>query len=169
MKIEVRHSFPAPAAACWAQFYSPEYEAAIAANNPTTQKVVLEDRNEGGRRLRRTRYKSPLPASAAAAMGRDSMSYELVERWTEGTFLIDWKVIPEMMPEKIKAEGSYSLTDAPGGCTRLIQGVVEVNIPLLGGRIEKAIGEHLTQGYEKAYTFARRWIDERCNGGGRQA
>ena len=160
MKFENRQPFPHAREAVWEQLFSEAYDAALSATSDM-EKAVLEEGVRDGRRFKRTRLTSrkPVPAAMAAFTG-PTLSYDLIEIYAENGTSLDWKVIPSKAADKVKAEGTYAVIDAPGGCERLVKGEIKVSIPLLGSKIEKGIGEQLESSYARSSAFALKWMRE---------
>lgn len=57
--------------------------------------------------------------------------------------------------------GSITLTGGGDAASGRIDGEVEVNVPLFGTKIEKAIAERLTELFELEDEFTRSWLDQR--------
>lgn len=161
MKFEVRHAFQVTPEVLWRTLFSPDYEVANAERSGLPRET-LSDETVGGKRVRRHRVagRGELPPVVARALGNPRLTYELVEEFEDKALQMTWEVIPSMIPEKVKAVGSYEVTATPDGCERLVKGEISVAIPLLGGKIERAIGEELQSSYEKNIDFVRSWLEE---------
>jgi hypothetical protein len=161
MNFELRHAFEHSPERVWETLFSPDYEQAAASLSDITKEVV-EEREEGVRSFRRTLCTSPreLPAMMRRAIGSDRLTYTLEEIRHNDTMTLQWRVIPTALGKKVRAEGSYRVIPALNGCERLVKGEVTVAIPLVGGKIERAIGGELKAGYETAWVFARKWLQE---------
>ncbi len=162
MNFEHRHRYPRPVDVVWQTLFSPAYEAAMQQETGITREL-LEDRQAGAIRRRRTRMTSAaeLPAVAQSVVGAKKLSYELIEEINEADFAVRWEVKPDRIGDKVEARGSYRFAEAPGGAERTMLGTVTVRVPLVGGRIESAVAEELRAGYDKAHAFATRWLLER--------
>lgn len=161
MQFELRHHFPVSPARAFEELFSERYEEASARQSRLERKV-LEDRTEGGQRLRRVHVvpEQTFPAPVAKVIGQDRFSYVLEERHDVARQRMYWKVVPDAMADKVKVQGSWQLDPAPGGCQRIVKFEIVVQIPLVGGKIEKQIGADLQAGYESAAQFAIRWLQE---------
>lgn len=161
MKFENRQAFPFPRQAVWDELFSAAYDQALSSGSEM-DKTVVEEGTKDGRRFRRTRYVSrkPVPAAMAAFTG-PTLSYDLIEVYAANDTRLDWKVIPSTAAEKVKAEGTYALIDAAGGCERVVKGEITVSVPLIGGKIEKGIGEQLEASYQRSSAFAAQWMKQR--------
>ena len=94
-------------------------------------------------------------------IGAPRLAYEYIEEIDEATMSVKWRVKPERHADKVDASGTYRFVDGPGGCERILGGDVNVRVPLVGGRIESIVSDELKAGYDKAHTFAVRWLAER--------
>ncbi len=159
MDFEVRHRFPIPPEALWATVFSPAYERAVDEHSGFPRTVLSESR-EGGVRRRRVRVESPreLPPVLARALGTSRLTYEMDEVYHEDDLLMEWTVIPAVAADRVDARGTYAIVPAEGGCERVIRGSVKVSIPLVGGRIERAIGDELRSSYERNRVFVEDWL-----------
>ncbi len=158
MKFETRHHFAFPPERVWGVFFDPTYEAALSASSELDREV-LETGVREGRRFRRSKLTSrkEIPPAMAAFTG-PRLSYELLEVYDDPHTRLSWKVIPGAAADKVKAEGTWALVPAPGGCERVVKGEVQVRVPLVGGKIEEKIKEQLQASYDKAAVFARQWM-----------
>ena len=162
MKIAFRHRLPSDPATAWAELQSAPYSEAVAQEGGADVEV-LEVSERNGARVRRIRVtgRRPLPGFAQAALGAERLSYVQEETSIPGAFKLRWKVVPDAIPERVLAEGTYELLPDGDGSVRAIDGTIDVRIPLVGGRIEKALAEELQKSYDRTALFAQRWLMEK--------
>lgn len=162
MKIAYRHNLPADPTTAWAELQSTAYGEAVAKEGGADVEV-LEDSEKNGARVRRLRVtgKRPLPGFAQKALGAERLSYVQVETSVPGACKLHWKVVPDALPNRVVAEGTYELLPDGDGSVRAIEGTIDVRIPLVGGRIEKALAEELQKSYDRTALFAQRWLTEK--------
>ncbi len=162
MRFELRHAMPRSAAVAWqAFFHDDRYQAALQARADHDAEE-LERAVRGGLAYVKTQITShkDLPPVMARAIGASRLSYVL-EQWRDDAKMeLRWKVTPPAARDKVRAEGTYRLVARPEGCERLVNGEISVSIPLVGGKIEKAIGGELKKSYEDSAVFARQWLME---------
>ena len=163
MNFEIIHELPATPARAFEILFSEAYEAAFAAHSGhESARTLLEDRQEGPLRIRRYRIESgrELPALVAKAVGTSRLSYELQQTLDPNNQRMNWRVVPTVMADKVRAEGSYGFeSTGPGTCRRIIRGQVTVGIVLVGKKIEDLIGRELEAGYAKSTEFARTYLE----------
>jgi hypothetical protein len=162
MKISYRHRLPADPATAWAELQSAAYSEAVAKEGGADVQL-LEESEKDGARVRRLRVtgKRPLPGFAQAALGMERLSYVQQETSVPGAHKLRWKVVPDKLADRVLAEGTYELLPDADGSVRAIEGTIDVRIPLVGGRIEKALAEELQKSYDRTALFAQRWLMEK--------
>jgi len=160
--LELRHSFPVSPKRAFEELFGEDYEEAVSKVS-RLQRQVLEDRSEPGHRPRRIQVvpDRTRPAAVARVIGQDRFSYEIEEHHDLEALRMDFEVTPDRHADKVLIGGSWALSEAPGGCERLVRIEITVRVPLVGGKIEQQIGADLAASYEDAALFAQRWLQER--------
>ncbi|MBF6297981.1 DUF2505 domain-containing protein [Nocardia amamiensis] len=77
-----------------------------------------------------------------------------VEHWSGDTATFEARV--DGAPAQVR--GTVTLSADGSGTTVAVEGTIEVKIPLFGGKIEKAIDEHLTELLKNEAEFTENWI-----------
>ncbi len=164
MKLSVRHEFACTPDEYWQCFWDPALDAAMQARTGV-QRTLLAERDDGKSRYGKYSYKpdKTLPTAAAKVLGTDRLTYEQENHFDPATQTLRWKVIPVVMADKIRAEGTATTRPTPAGCERTIEGIIEVKIPFLGGKIEQAIVDEVLKSYENAAATTRDFLAARRN------
>lgn len=161
MEIRVRHPFPCSPSRYWEIVTSPGYDEELR-KNADVELTVLSREEKDGKLHERLRIspRKELPTVMQKATGAKRLSYvqELVS--DPKTLTIAWKVLSDVMPEKVSASGTTTVTADGGGCVRDLRGDVKVAIPLVGGTIEKHIVAEIEASYTRAADVIRRRIRE---------
>lgn len=162
MRLDLRHPMPAPVDRAWAQLQSPEYASALS-DEAGVDREVLRSGVEGGQVVRTVRLvgRKPLPAAVARLIGSAQIRYVQEERIDEAGRTIHWRVTAPDISDRFEAQGTWRIIPEGAGSVRLIQGEIRVAVPLVGGKIERAVVEELTSSYNKSAAFAQRWLTER--------
>lgn len=79
------------------------------------------------------------------------------ETWTGDTARYEASV--EGAPAKMS--GTITLTGDDKSATAVVDGSIEVKVPLFGGKIEAAIKEHLTELLRSEADFTNTWLSQR--------
>lgn len=161
MKLSVRHSIPCTPEVFWQMFWDDDYDRMVSASAGVTRET-LWDREEGGGRTWRMRFTpdQELPAMVAKAVGTNKLIYEQLSR-LDANNKLHWEVFPAVVPDKVTAKGTMTIQSTGRGVDRVVDGTIDVRIPLIGGRIEKAIHKSVLESYERAYGASLRWLEER--------
>jgi hypothetical protein len=160
-RFTLRHSFPYPRAAVWAELFSEPYQLASGVDDKLTREII-EERELAGERRRRIRitHKDEMPAFLQRWTGRH-LRYVIVQKGRTDETAFDWHVEPAAMANKITVKGRYAIEDAPGGCERVVNAVIRADIFGVGGKIEQGIARDLRKSYEDSARFAATWLKER--------
>ena len=162
MKLYSQADFPHPTAEVWSVFGSPAFVERLREVTQITQTVV-DRREEGDVVIERVRNVSAkdLPGMVAKALGSRTLTYDQENRLDAKAHKVEWKVHLPVMSDKIDIRGVTTNVATATGCVRTVDGVCNVNIPFVGGRIEKAIVAEFTKSYARAADLARQLLRER--------
>jgi hypothetical protein len=154
VQFDIDQRYPAPVSAVLAAYTDRSLYEALVAGTRVGKPEVLDVVRDGAAATVRLRYRftAELPAAALAILdpGRltwvEETRYDL-ERATSRTVLR-----PDHYGDRLSASATARFdadTAQPGGCRRRVMGEVSVRgVPLVGGRVERAIvdglREHLT-------------------------
>jgi hypothetical protein len=159
MKLRIAHRFPCSARDFWNATRGPDYEAALTAGSEVDLEALgVEER--AGHRVERVRVKPrrELPAVAAKAVGSARLSWVQETEFDDAALGTRWRVTPDVLPGKVRCEGTSRIVDVPGGCERIIEGEIAVAIPLIGGTVEKHVLEQLQSSYDRAADLTRTFL-----------
>ena len=162
MKLHVRHTFPCSMPTFWKMFWDEDFDRMLMEAAGVSRTTVW-DRTEGDRRLWRMRFvpNQELPALVAKAVGTKKLVYEQDNNLHEASGVMDWEVFPAVVPDKVTSKGVMRVTESSRGVERLVEGQIDVRIPLVGSRIEKAIHKSVMSSYERTFEVSLDWLDER--------
>lgn len=95
--------------------------------------------------------------SAITAVRPGDLVIPRTENWTGTAATFEARV--EGAPAEVR--GTITLSDIDAGSTAVVEGSIEVKVPLFGGKIEAAIAERLTELLAEETEFTNAWISER--------
>jgi hypothetical protein len=72
-----------------------------------------------------------------------------------------WRTIPNILPERVKTEGTLEIASAPGGMKRIVRGEVKARLWGFGGIVERMVVSEIEQSYAKAAAFTTAWLAKR--------
>jgi hypothetical protein len=162
MEIRLSHRFPCSPSAYWDYTREPAFEAQVR-SEAEVDYALLESRDNGAHNFTRARVspRKELPALAQKAMGQARLSYVQEIDADSEKFTTRWKVVSDFMSDKVRCQGSSRVVATPDGCERIIEGSIDVSVPIIGGQIEKQIVGEISRSYERAADVLRRFIQER--------
>lgn len=162
MRLSLRHPLPAPVERAWEQLQTPDYAAALS-EVAAVDREVLQTGSAGGLPSRTVRLtgRKPLPGAVAKLLGSSQIRYVQEERIDAAARTIHWRVTAPDLSDRFEAQGTWRIIAEGTSSVRLIEGEIRVSIPLVGGKIERAVVEELTASYDKSAAFAQRWLTER--------
>ncbi|MFT7519024.1 MAG: hypothetical protein ACI9MC_001160 [Kiritimatiellia bacterium] len=162
MKLHVRHVFPCTMPTFWQMFWDEDYDQLLMDAAQVTRSM-LWDRTQGDRRLWRMRFvpNQDLPSMVAKAVGTKKLVYEQDNNLDAAAGIMEWEVFPAVVPDKVTSKGIMKVHATSRGVERVVDGRIDVRIPLIGGRIERAIHKSVMTSYERAYDVSLQWLDTR--------
>jgi hypothetical protein len=162
MKLHCEHRIPLSAEAFWDVIHSPRYEALVAEQARLGAYREIERRDEPDAIYRRLEGRPELPDALRALLRRvapsaGSPSY-VEEQWrSKSRMEVRWRMQPSFMPERARIEGVVRVEPRDAkSCTRVLDGVVEVDLFGVGRLIEKAVVAATIEAYGKAAEAVRR-------------
>lgn len=162
MRIQISHEFPVSPDVLWDLFDDPEFERRLGEASKVSREI-LDRKEDGGEEYKLTRCTSQrdYPALMKKALGGAEVVYDQ-ETWLDReTNVLRWKITPHVLKGKIDASGTTKIEVLSSGCRRTISGDIKVNVPIVGGRVEKMIGGSVEESYGKAADIALEMLRER--------
>ena len=164
MKFHLRHPLPADAETAWNIVMSDEFAAASYEHSGSKREVLSTEERDGKiySSLRIT-LQSSLPPMAAKMVGSSQLSWIQDQITDNSRRQMQWRIqIPGV--DKVKATGSFSIVTEGSTCIRVVEGDVQVSIPLVGRKAEKHVCKQLEQSYNKTAIFTQQWLQRHKDG-----
>ncbi len=162
MRLDTEHFVPTDPATWWNLMEDPAFLADTDANSGVTRETLHNDPGEGrdGRRLLHVRWTSQrkLPGVVKKVLGADKLSYELIQHMDDERFHMLWEIVPPVSKDRFEGSGEFWIEPAPGGCVRKVTGLIEIKIPIVGGRIEKMLAAEISKGHAANAKTALDWL-----------
>jgi hypothetical protein len=156
MEFSVVQRFRCSPAEYWSRSTGPEFEKALAAASEV-ELQALEPR--GSVQRARVTQIGELPAVAQKALGARRFCYVQEVEANDAAFSTRWSIVPEVMADRVTCDGTTEIRATAGGCERVVRGNISVRIPLVGGSIERFIGETVERGYQQAEPVIRQFVE----------
>lgn len=161
MKLDIRHTYPCSAETFWKMYWDDRFDELLQAN-ATVDREILEQTDSGDQLLRRMRFTphAELPSAIATMAGAKKFIWNQENRWFKSDARVTWKVIPELMTDRIKAEGWFTVKDVAGGCEMHVQGEIAVKVRFIGSKIEGQVMSQVSTGYDRMLEAGKTWISQ---------
>ena len=161
MDITHRHVFAADVSRVMAMFADEEFARQRAHAGGASGSDVVVDGDLDGEftvSIRRIVPSASIPSEFRSFVGRD-LTVRYVEAWQApdgddrvGTFAL------EIVGAPGHARGALGVAPVPGGAEFIATGEVAVNVPLIGGMIERAVADAVRDGLSKELAAADAWL-----------
>ncbi len=165
MKLSLRHAIDADPATFWETFFDPAYNAAVFSPRLLDMELyetLLEEHEPDGSRTRtmRLRPKVKIPRLLRGLLGA-TFEYTEEGRFDASQGVWSWRIIPGRFADKTDVRGRDQVEPRDGGVTRRFEAEVRVDVPGLGGMVERFIEARVRDNHERAAVFMNRWLAEK--------
>jgi hypothetical protein len=159
LQFDATQTFDAPAERVVAIYAdATTYERLGQQGKLSTPELVSHQEDEGGvvRIALRYRYVGDLPGGAGRFVKADRLSWVQDSRFDLSSGTQSIEIRPDNYADRFAASAEATTTSAGSGATRQVTGEVRIRIPLVGGKVERAIVEGLVEHLdEEAKAIAR--------------
>jgi carbon monoxide dehydrogenase subunit G len=158
MKFRHELSYDAPPDQVFAMLADPEFrQAACAAMEVISADVQLTPDGDGFTLvIDQQQNTKDLPGFARTFAGESTQAIQR-EVWTDpraGSLTIDSPGKPA------SAQGTIRLEEAGGGTREVVELEIKVKVPLIGGKLERLMGEKVAAGMDTEQTVGAVWLKE---------
>ena len=148
MRFVTEQHFDAPVDQVLALFTDPDfYPTLTGLPQISTPEVVSHDAEGDTVRIAlRQGYVGDLPPGALAVIDRDRLTWveQLVFHLADETATSH--LLPDHYPDRLTCSGRYRFSSTgPSSATRRLDGDLKVRVPLVGGRVERALTDGLVE------------------------
>lgn len=168
MKFHIDHRFERVSLERFiATYFSEHFNTEVAAISGLRTRALVEEVIEpDGRRRRRVRMHPDvkLPAAIKRFASEEQIHYDEVSSYDPHRHEVSFK-IDSKANDRIRFEGTIRFVVEGSGVRRLIDSVIEVNVPFgLGAVIERFIDAEVNKGYAKIQPFLQGYLDRHPDG-----
>jgi hypothetical protein len=154
------HDFDADPEQFWKLFFDEPYNDALYVRLNMKERTVLS-RTEDDATIHFEQKILPrrdLPAIVKKLVGGD-LGYVESTTFYKGKNYMDVKIEPTLLKERTKVRARYTITSiAPGKVRRTFEGDIDVDIPLIGRRVEAVVLVDVKRSYDVAAEVTREWL-----------
>ena len=156
------HVFRAASVAdVFAAYFDPDHQREQDAQADLVERTVLEveDTEAERRRVCRVVPRRQLPGFVRALV-RGPLHYTETVRWRRASDEIDIEVHPSVLGGRAKITALYRLAQvAPGAIHRHYEGFAQVDVAMVGSRIERGIVAEFEKSIPAAAACTQAWLD----------
>jgi hypothetical protein len=163
VKFRIDQRIPAPLAAVEAALLDRDFVAATADLPKLGAPELLELQRDGDRAHQRVRYRFTAQLSGAVTRVVDPAKLTWVDdaRYDLTSHTSRHRILPDNYADRLQASYDVVLESLGDSTRRLVTGELTVHVPLLGGRVERAIVDGLEEHANAEAELLGRWIAER--------
>ncbi len=163
-RLYVESDLPVDAGTAWQLFDSEPFRHRLDARARLLTQV-LDERREGGvvARTLRIRSLTELPGMAARALGSRHLTYEMRTRFDPSRSLLEWTIQLPVLTDRVRVGGRTRIEDRPQGSRRVVEGTVEIQLPVIGGRCERIVVSEFQRSMAASAALAREMLLEKAS------
>jgi hypothetical protein len=156
MKLSHTTTYDAPLAEVRAMLVDPAFRERAATESGVLEVTVTVSEAGGGTEVRMDQVQpvQGVPSFATKFAGETTRAV-VVETWT-GDAESHLDITTPGKPTRIT--GGYRLSEIGGRTTQQFEGECKVSVPLIGGKLEKVMGDLFVEGREKEAAAGRAWL-----------
>ena len=163
MNFRIEQRIPAPLTAVEAALLDSDFVAATADLPKLGAPDLLENARDGDRAHQRIRYHFTAPLSGAVTRVVDPAKLTWIDDATYDltSHTSRHRIVPDNYADRLKAAYDVTLEALGDSTRRLVTGELTVHVPLVGGRVERAIVDGLEEHANAEAELLGAWIAER--------
>ncbi len=144
-------------------FFDPAFLAGLAAvPNLAAPQLLSQERTDGVIHQRvRYRFTGELNRAVSRAVDRDRLTWIEDSTFRRPLHRTDWTVLPDHYADRLSCSGSFELSPAGSRTHRVADGELTVHVPLVGGRVERAIVSGLREHARAECELMSSWLAAR--------
>jgi hypothetical protein len=154
-KIDIRHDWDVAREVVLEHLFDEDLGKRVdAALKSADRHLVSQETQEDGKVVQRFEVKASaddIPAAARKVLPAAALQWTEESVWDPSTERFSWKIVTQVMQDKIHCDGSLYYENIGGGRTRrIVEGTIDIKIPLAGRMAEKVILGQLEKSYDDA-------------------
>jgi hypothetical protein len=165
VKIQATHDLPCSVETFWELYFDEAYNAAVDRELDLGENQVLSREDDGDlvRMTVRVAPRREIPRAVRKVLRSATLAYTEHRELDRSRSHLAWRVTHEAVgPRRLDCSGVLRV-EARGDdrCRRVLDGAIDVRIPMVGRFIEKAIATDVVRCYDVAAAFLPRWLESR--------
>ena len=162
MDVRIEQRFNAPLDRVEAALVDPAFVARLSRLPKIGHAELVSQERDGDNVEQEIRYvfSGQLSSAVRAVVDPGKLSWILESCFHLDTHTSTWRILPDHYGDRLSASGTCELTESGGTNRRLMTGTLKVHMPLVGGRVERAIVSGLREHAEAETTELQRFLQD---------
>ena len=158
MLFKLEHSLPADINHAWSTIMREEFFSKSYAQSGIERTLLSSEARDGKLfTVVRVKVLEPLSKTAAKVLGTTQLEWTQQQVIDDATHTMHWRInIPNA--KQVSAQGTFQLVPNGMECTRIVDGNVQVKIPIVGRKAEEHVCSKLRKSYEESARFTQEWL-----------
>ena len=160
MRFTIEQELAAPLERVEAALVDPDYLERLS-TLPKLGRPTLVDRREDGDLVHqsiRFRFVGDLNAAVRRVVDPERLTWVEESTLDRRTHVTTWHIVPDHYERLLRASGTFRLTPQDEGTRRTAEGDLTVSVPLVGGKVERAIVSGLREHAEREQDVLDEWL-----------
>lgn len=163
--FRIEHTWPVPRTLVLEHHLDPEIHQRANAAITSAERTLESVEKRGDKTVQRFHVKgTKIPAAAKKVLKPEMLEWIEESVWDPSTEKFEWKILPNVMKDKIFASGELFYEAAGEKTRRVVTGRIEIKIPLAGKVIEKVLVDQLKESYDQAAGAEGAFYEEKAQG-----
>jgi hypothetical protein len=160
MRFDLEQVIGAPLAGVLEAIADPDFYRAQATIADLGRPQVLEHTRRGDQVVLRVRY--AYSGEVSPALGKivaaEKLTWVVQSTVDMGSASVAFAVVPDHYPDRLSASGTQHLSASGHATRRVVEGAVQVHIPLVGRSSERAVVGGLSRHIDAEADLLREWL-----------
>jgi uncharacterized protein DUF2505 len=160
--FQIVHDFACDPPRYWEVFFDEAYNVDLYRQIKVKERTMLERKEDDASIHWRVKImpERDLPGVIKKIVGGD-LGYTEISTYYKGKDYIDVRVEPTLMKERTKIAARYTLKSLePGRVRRTFEGDIDVDLPLVGRKIEATVLDDMKKSYDVAARVTAAWLQK---------
>jgi hypothetical protein len=119
---------------------------------------LVEQKRVGSKILKKYEWcvYGQIPKIAQKIFTPESLTFVENSTWDDDKCMFDSRITPHFLRNAVSCISTSTWRPAAGGCERLVEMTININIPIIGPVAEKAIAEHFKKNTEQSAELVKK-------------
>lgn len=163
MKFTSTHTFEWPAEKIIALIMAGEDLFPVESLQSVNARMPIDVKREGSKIIRRFEWRmhGQIPRAAQRMLSPEMLTFIEESVWSDESRTFESRIMPVYFKESISCNSTVYWTEHPAGAERRIESEATVDIPVVGGMVEKAVCDAFMRSNDASAELIRKGLAER--------